>query len=99
MKQHVLNLKSDIKDLSVEQQSLKNQRKTVNRVGDKTMEPWQAQMKHQRNRYELRHMFVAYAILRNKKTSVINELKECGVSDTYVGDILSRYVEKMQTAA
>ena len=63
----ISKLKNDIKTLSKEQRELKNQMKTVNFVGERTIEPYQAQMKHHRNRMKLTLMFAAYQILRGKE--------------------------------
>jgi hypothetical protein len=64
-------LKNDIKKLSEEQRFLRNQRKTVNLKGERTMEPWVATMKHQANREELRLMFAAYGLMKGKTFSQI----------------------------
>lgn len=62
-------LKSDIKKLSEEQKFLRNQRKTVNIKGERTMEPWVAAMKHRANREKLRLMFAAYGLMRGQSFS------------------------------
>ena len=64
-------LKQEIKKLVEEQKSLKNQRKTVNYQGIRTIEPWAAVMKHGSNREILRIMYAAYGVLRGKKYSEI----------------------------
>ena len=64
-------LKSDIKKLSEEQRFLRNQRKTVNIKGERTMEPWVAAMKHRANREKLRIMFAAYGLMRGKSLEQI----------------------------
>jgi len=64
-------LKSDIKKLSEEQKFLRNQRKTVNIKGERTMEPWVAAMKHRANREKLRIMFAAYGLMRGQSFSQI----------------------------
>jgi hypothetical protein len=63
----ISKLKNDIKILSNEQIELKNQMKTVNLVGERTMEPERAQMKHWANRRKLTIMFTAYQIIRGKE--------------------------------
>lgn len=74
-KVNVAELKSEIKELAEKQSSLKNQRKTVNLVGERTMEPWQATMEHRSNRAKLRAMYAAYTILRGKELSDIDSGK------------------------
>lgn len=67
-----MNLKQDIKELAAEQKILKNERKTVNRVGPETSwTPWQAAGKHLENRWMLRHMHIIYGELRGKSIDVI----------------------------
>jgi len=64
-------LKENIKNLVEEQKFFKNQRKTVNLVGDRKVEPWEAIYKHQQNREKLRIMYAAYGLARGKKYSEI----------------------------
>jgi hypothetical protein len=66
MKTQILELKNEIKKLVEVQKELKNQRKTVKLVGTRTMEPWQAAMKHHSNRHQLRLMYAAYAKMRGQ---------------------------------
>lgn len=63
-------LKLKIKELSATQRELRNQRKTVHIVGDRTMAPKQAAYSHAYYRDELRIMFAAYGLLRGKPFSV-----------------------------
>lgn len=64
-------LKNEIKNLVEVQRELKNQRKTVNLVGDRTIEPSEAAWKHGLNRHNLRLMYAAYGVLRGKNYSQI----------------------------
>lgn len=59
-------LKNKIKALAEGQASLKNQRKTINIVGERKMTPSEAFEKHKNNRVELREMYMAYGILKGK---------------------------------
>ena len=68
-------LKNQIKELAVNQRSLKNQRKTVKFVGVRTMEPEHAAYKVFKNKEELRIMYAAYGILRGKDFSQIENGK------------------------
>lgn len=81
MKTQILNLKNEIKKLVEVQKELKNQRKTVRLVGTRTMEPWQAAMKHNSNRHLLRLMYAAYAKMRGKMYSTVEN--SCKLIDEY----------------
>lgn len=59
-------MKRDIKLLALEQRSLKNQRKTVHIQGDRMVPVWKAVAQHAENRYKLRHLYPAYALMRGK---------------------------------
>lgn len=71
-------LKQTIKTLAAAQSSLKNQRKTVKIIGERTMTARQAFFQHQANRERLRHMYIAYAELRGR--DVADSLEEYSVS-------------------
>lgn len=81
MKTQILELKNDIKKLVEVQKELKNQRKTVRLVGTRTMEPWQAAMRHQSNRHQLRLMYAAYTKMRDKSYSYAEN--NCILTDEY----------------
>lgn len=59
-------LKNQIKELSAEQTFNKDQRKAVHISGERKISATEAAAKHVANRYKLRLMHVAYAILRGK---------------------------------
>lgn len=59
-------LKNKIKELASKQLSLKNQRKSVNIIGERTMPEWQAAMSHFTNRQILREMNVVLALHRGR---------------------------------
>ena len=65
------NLKKLIKDLAEEQKNLKEQRKTVNFKGIRTLQPFEACYKHLKNRHKLRILYAAYGIMRGKSFSQI----------------------------
>lgn len=56
--------KSRIKELSIDQSDLKNQRKTVRIVGERTISADGAASTHSMNRHELRHLHIAYSLFR-----------------------------------
>lgn len=72
-------LRSEIRQLSNEQRELKNQRKTVNLVGERTMEPWKAIAIHHQNRQRLCLLFAAYNVIRGK------EIEEPKTKDNHFG--------------
>lgn len=69
-KTSVKKLKSDIKKLAEEQVVMRNQRKTVNLVGERTVDPSTATYIHQDNGHKLRIMYAAYGLARGNKFSV-----------------------------
>jgi esterase/lipase superfamily enzyme len=62
-RESILELKNAIKVLANNQKVLKNQRKTVHIVGERTMPTWEATWKHASARTDLRHMYIAYGII------------------------------------
>lgn len=70
LKYDVKAYKAEIKQLSETQRELRNQRKTVNLKGERTMEPSLAAWKHQVNGERLRVMFAIYGLMRGKSFSV-----------------------------
>ena len=73
VKVNIDKFRSDIKVLAEGQKELRNQRRTVNHVGERTMEPWRAAMDHRSNRAKLRAMYSAYAILRGHSPAEIDK--------------------------
>ena len=72
----VRELKAKIKVAAEYQRFLKNQRKTVKLVGKREIDPSEATMKHGHNRLELRAMYMAYAIIRNKSNIELIDSKK-----------------------
>jgi len=62
-------LKNEIKNLSDDQLYLKDQRKSKKIVGNRKLQPWEAEMLHKSNREKLRIMFAAYGLMRGKSFS------------------------------
>ena len=79
-------LKNKIKDLASHQKFLKNQRKTVHFIGTRKIEPKDAESQHRSNREELRIMYAAYGILRDKEFSQIENGKPLFDRPTYTLD-------------
>jgi len=60
------DLKSEIKALAAKKKATKEQRKTVKFTGTRSLTPWEAQILALRQKEELKHMYIAYALLRGK---------------------------------
>lgn len=73
MNTQILSIKNEIKKMVEVQKELKNQTRTIRLVGNRTMEPWQAQMRKNSNREKLRHMYAAYAIMRGKDLKTVEQ--------------------------
>jgi len=71
----VLKLKESIKNASEKQKFYKNQRKTVKLQGAREISPSEATWKHASNRGVLRVMYAAYAVMRGKEISTVDQLK------------------------
>lgn len=90
-------LKDKIKELANEQLVLKNQRKTVNLVGERTMETWKATMKHFENRIQLRHLYLANGILNGKTIIEIEINSKIKHDQTKVDKLVKQYGEVIHT--
>lgn len=90
-KTKIQQLKDEIKKLSIEQRYLKGQRKTVNLKGKRTVDPWEAVYRVQRNKLELRHMFIAYAKLRGKSLEKIEKDSKTPFNEHMVNKIIEKY--------
>jgi hypothetical protein len=86
----IKDLKSQIKVLASQQRELKNQRKTVHVVGERTMEPWKAWIQHQSNRSKLRDLYLVYGILRGKKLEDIDKTYPYK-SETYINKLIEQH--------
>lgn len=91
----IFKLKDKIKHLVAEQTPLKNQRKTVNLKGKRLIPAWDAQITHADNRIRLRHMYLAYGLLKHKTIEQI----ECSSKTPYNESTVSMLVEKYSPEA
>lgn len=91
-------LKTEIAALAKEQPTLKYQRKTTITAKERTLEPWKAVATHLQNRFKLRYMYAALALLRGRDLSTVEvaltiderkEMSECN----YMKGLLSEYAE------
>jgi hypothetical protein len=80
-------IRLEIKTLADQQLGMKAQRKTTNFKGVRVMEPYQATNIHERNRFKLRHLYMAYANLRGVERPVPTKSE-------YDPEITKAYVEK-----
>jgi hypothetical protein len=87
----LLELKSKIKDLAASQIVLKNQRKTVNLEGERTLTPSQAAYKHGQNREELRCLYMAYGILRGKQPEEMESNPKTPINQKLVDKLVEQY--------
>lgn len=67
------NIKKEIKVLSQQQSTLKNQRKTVHIQGERTMEPWKANFTHSENRSKLRKLYLICGLIKGKELESIDK--------------------------
>ena len=92
------DLKSAIKDLSQKQKETKGQRKTVNFTGVRTMHPKDAQMLALSQKEALKHMYIAYALLRGKsiETAITSKTE---YSKRRVEELVATYGEAVCVSA
>ena len=89
-KESIIALKQTIKELSSQQKSLRNQRKTVNLKGERKIPHQQAQSTYLNNSDTLAHMFIAYAIMRGKQPQ---PFKNKVLSNYTLTKILEKYAK------
>lgn len=82
-KTQFLRFKEDLKREAANQRELKNQRRTVRLVGERTVNPDDAAEQARQNKYELDKLYVIYYILKHR-TEVTAENKEQVIWDAYV---------------
>lgn len=88
---NIQKLKADIKELAQGQINLKNQRKTVNLVGERTLPSWKANLGHGVNRHKLRHMYIIYGELRGKTLDEVEPNRRTEPSDWYLEKLREDY--------
>lgn len=96
-------IREEIKKLSDEQRDLKPQRKTVYFTGTRTCEPGQACDRVSDNRYVLRHLFAAYAVIKGmERPEIKNPMKI--INDRMIENFVAIYtppkeISEEETAA
>lgn len=93
MKENVLNMKNDISALALEQRIIKSNRKTVNFKGNRKYDPWVAAMNATANKWELRHMYLAYGAIRGRDLKEIERSCKEPYDENYVNKIVEKYNE------
>lgn len=86
-------LKNQIKTLAQEQKVLKNQRKTVKFSGDRTIDSWEASMKHRSNRFKLRDLNFAHGIMKGRKPEEIEFNAKEPINMENINKIITEYEE------
>lgn len=90
-KESILKMKNAIKTKVAEQKVLKNQRKTVNLVGNRIVSEHEAALRHIVNREWLRYHYLAYAILRGKSIENMEPKNSKPYSQSGVQKIVDSY--------
>lgn len=81
----------EIKTLSAQQRELKNQRKTVDLKGERTLSPSEATFKHHINRNRLRHLFMAYGLLKGKTQEQMESNPKTPINMDLVNKIIEQH--------
>lgn len=88
-------LKQHIKSLASQQTQLKTQRKTVNLVGDRTIDPSSAQSQVFYNKVNLRYLYRFYAEIRGKEMESIKNYSYKDFNYHYNLEDYNKLVDKM----
>lgn len=83
-------LKNKIANLAQTQSDLKNQRKTVNLVGERIISPSEAQWKVELNKEKLREMYIVYGLSKGLEYSQI----ETNPKIPFTQEALEKLMEK-----
>ena len=88
------DLKSAIAVLAAKQRATKEQRKTVRFIGTRTMSPNDAAAQARDNKVELKHMYLAYGVLRGREINqIVSEKTE--YSERKLNELLTKYGEAL----
>ena len=77
----------EIKRLAEEQVSIKPQRKTINFSGERTISSYNAVAISEENKVKLRHLYVAYNVLRCKEVVKFSKRE-------FIQPLVDKYVEE-----
>ncbi len=98
-KEQVLSMKGVIKHLAAQQKNLKGQRKTEKFIGIRTTPAWKATQQHLLNRYDLRHLYIAYGFMRGKTIEQIEPNRKSEFNGQKIEKILKSYEETVCAVA
>jgi hypothetical protein len=99
MKKNIQTMKEDIKLKVQEQKIAKANRKTVQIQVERTMSPTEAYFKSIKLKEELRHMYLAYGVLRGKTPEVIEQNAKTPYNKDWVKRITEKYELSQHAAA
>jgi len=99
MKKNIQTMKEDIKLKVQEQKIAKANRKTVHIQVERTMSPTEAYFKSIKLKEELRHMYLAYGVLRGKTPEVIEQNAKTPYNKDWVKRITEKYELSQHAAA
>lgn len=94
MNSKLLKLRDEIKLLSLNQTDLKQQRKTVNFKGTRTISTSEATWKVQMNASTLRYLHVAYSIMLGNDYSNIESNPKEEIDMNRINKIIAQYYEE-----
>jgi hypothetical protein len=90
-------LKHDIAELAAQQPILRNQRKTIHLVGERTIEPSTASWKHAGNREQLRLLYATQQVLKGVPLAEIetsNKPNKIPLTNPWMKKQIDKLVEK-----
>lgn len=94
MKNNILKLKDDIKKLVLTQKQAKVDRKTINHPGGRVMKSYEAAYSVPANRFKLRHMYLAYAIIRGKDIGIVETYSKTPYNQKIVDGLVNEYSDE-----
>lgn len=89
-------LVNEIKTLAEQQVICKNQRKTINLVGERTMSTNEAAYKHEDNRFTLRHMYAALGLIRGRELETVDR-NHAALSMKLVNQLVEKHGDTIRT--
>lgn len=95
MKEIIQKMKEDIKAMASQQKVLKANRKTEHIKVERTVPAWEATYKARSNKYQLRHMYLAYAILRGQDLNKVETNSKEPYNESYVNRLVTQYDPNM----
>lgn len=97
MNTQIQQLKLDIANLVTEVRQLKPQRKTINFTGIRTMSPNDAATRVSNIQFELRHLYIVYALLRGKTLDMVEPNRKTEPSQWQIERYMEKYSELVES--